>query len=82
MPFGRFDVERGVYCSNDHFSDRFTCPGCYSDLEPPTKPADDGSETPVFMRCECGTPLRLTVEMFPSSIATVCDADEDEECDA
>jgi hypothetical protein len=72
--FGNMGAGRGESCSNPGFTDRFTCPGCYTDHE-----ARPGSNSPVFRCCECGAPLRLSIEQQPVAVATVCDEDEEEE---
>lgn len=63
-------------CRNDHFDARWTCPGCYTDLNE-TGPAD------VACPC-CNRRLRLSVEYFPRCVARVVEGcgDDEEDDDA
>lgn len=72
--FGPMDVSRGEVCRNPGFEDKFTCPGCYADIERTL-----GKDDVAFVRCECGAPLRLEIEYEPGAVAIVCDEDEEEE---
>lgn len=73
--FGHLSAPRGDACSNVHPPNTFTCPGCYKDHEVPG--VEEGVDK--FIRCECGAPLRLEIEMVPNYRATVADEDEEEE---
>jgi transcription elongation factor Elf1 len=66
------DAKPGDSCSNDHFSDRFTCPNCYTDHTVSTGCRNGGK----IIECECGAKLRCEVETFESSVCTVADLDE------
>jgi transcription elongation factor Elf1 len=58
-------------CSNTHYDDRWTCPGCYEDL-PTTIP---GRAT-----CgNCGAKLKLSLEMVPECVSVVLNDDDDDD---
>lgn len=67
-----FDAKPGESCSNDHWSDRFTCPNCYTDH---TLRADE----PTFINCDdCGARLHCEVETIESAVCTIVDPDEED----
>lgn len=70
-----FDTPRGEYLANTHWRTRFTCPSC---LEEHTVEGIFGHD-PKRIRCKCGAPLKLTVQMVPEAVCTIMDADEEEE---
>jgi hypothetical protein len=63
----------GESCSNNHFSDRYTCPNCFIDHE--LRPHNE----PIYITCECGARLRCELELIESSACTIADPDEDED---
>lgn len=60
----------GDSCRNDHFSNRFTCPNCYTDHE---LYAGHGGKV---IDCSCGARLSCKVELIQSSVCTIADPDE------
>ncbi len=66
----------GDQCANDHFSDRFTCPNCYTDHEGLGLRA---GRDPKFINCGCGARLRCEVEQIDSSVCQIADPDEEQE---
>lgn len=61
-------------CSNtgDYVEPRFTCPGCYADI--------DGGQPDNAHKCtSCGAILMLRKEMVPEYIAAMIEADDVED---
>ena len=57
-------------CSNTHFDDRWTCPGCYNDL--PNK------REGAVVCTACGASVTCTLERVPECVSEIVDADDDE----
>lgn len=65
--FGMIGAERGDVLRNPGFTDRFTTPCCYADI--------DGKAT----KCpSCGAPIVCEVEQQPVAVCRIADKDEEE----